>query len=241
MLPTPPPSPKPNEFCRPEDRVGQRPAEWLEITGVLGVGAYGVVYSAMDLQSNTPVAVKTLNKLGLEPRQQSFQQREISLHYRASAHPNVVSLHKILDTPDCTYVVLEYCPEGDLFSSIVEKGTYVGNDALAKSIFLQILDAVEFCHSQGIYHRDLKPENVLVTDDGRTAKLADFGLATTDPISTEYGCGSQFYMSYGMVPVSISEGSCIFPFFFLRSRFLTSSRVSTSSPSAICQLSLRTQ
>jgi serine/threonine protein kinase len=170
-------------------------SNWLEITGVLGVGAYGVVYTAVDLQTGTPYAVKALNKLGLEPRQQRFQQREIELHYRASFHENVVSLVKILETYDCTYVVLEYCPEGDLFSNITERGQYVGNDHMVRSIFLQILEAVNFCHMNGIYHRDLKPENILVTNGGSTVKLADFGLATTERITSDYGCGSTFYMS----------------------------------------------
>jgi serine/threonine protein kinase len=133
----------------------------------------------------------------LEPRQQKFQQREIQLHHRASAHPNVVSLVKILDSHDCTYVVIEYCPEGDLFTNITERGKFTGNDALAKRAFLQILDAVEYCHSIGVYHRDLKPENVLVTDQGMTCKLADFGLATADHITSDFGCGSTFYMSPG--------------------------------------------
>lgn len=195
MLPTPPASPTLNGVCAPEDRLGQILAGRLQLTGILGVGAYGVVYTAVDLQTNTPYAVKALNKLGLEPRQQRFQQREIQLHHQASAHPNVVSLVKIMDAPDCTYVVIEYCPEGDLFSNITEGGKYVGNDALAKRAFLQILDAVEYCHSIGIYHRDLKPENVLVTDNGMTCKLADFGLATNDHVTSDFGCGSTFYMS----------------------------------------------
>jgi len=152
----------------------------------------------VDLQTNIPYAVKALNKLGLEPRQRKFQQREIQLHYQASFHPNVVSLVKIMDSPDCTFVVLEYCPEGDLFTNITERNKYVGNDLLAKQIFLQILDAVEYCHSVGVYHRDLKPENILVTDHGLTVKLADFGLATADSITSDYGCGSTFYMSPGM-------------------------------------------
>jgi serine/threonine protein kinase len=167
------------------------------LNGILGVGAYGVVYTAVDIQTNIPYAVKALNKLGLEPRQRKFQQREIQLHHQASAHPNVVSLVKIMDSPDCTYVVMEYCPEGDLFSNITEQGKYLGNDALAKRAFLQILDAVEYCHSIGIYHRDLKPENILVTDQGMTCKLADFGLATSDHITSDFGCGSTFYMSPG--------------------------------------------
>lgn len=198
FLPTPPPSP-PIGLCAPEDRLGLLLADWLELTGILGVGAYGVVYTAIDIRTNVPYAVKVLNKVGLDPRQRRFQQREIQLHHEASHHPNVVSLIKIMDSVDCTYVVLEYCPEGDLFSSITEGGFYIGNDLLVKQAFLQILDAVEFCHSIGIYHRDLKPENILVTNRGRSIKLADFGLATRDEITSDFGCGSTFYMSPGKV------------------------------------------
>lgn len=159
------------------------------------MGAYGVVYTAVDIHTNIQYAVKALNKTGLDPRQRRFQQREIQLHHEASHHPNVVSLVKIMDSEDCTFVVLEYCPEGDLFTSITEGGYYVNNDRLVKHAFLQILDGVDFCHSLGIYHRDLKPENILVTDYGRTVKLADFGLATKEPITSDFGCGSTFYMS----------------------------------------------
>lgn len=199
MLSTPPQSPGPVSFCdAPESRLGLLLAHRLELTGILGVGAYGVVYSAIDIQTNIPYAVKALNKTGLDQRQREFQQREIKLHHMASNHPNVVSLVRIMDSVDCTFVVLEYCPDGDLFSNITERGQFVGNDFLAKRAFLQILDAVQFCHSIGIYHRDLKPENVLVTDHGMTVKLADFGLATTDYYTSDFGCGSTFYMSPGM-------------------------------------------
>jgi serine/threonine protein kinase len=202
MLLTPPPSPSPSPSngvapCKPEDRIGQVLANRLELTGILGTGAYGVVYTAIDLHTNVPFAVKALSKVGLDARQKRFQQREIRLHHEASHHPNVVSLVNILDAPDCTFVVIEFCPEGDLFTNITEQGRYVGNDFLARRVFLQILDAVEFCHSIGIYHRDLKPENILVTDFGQTVKLADFGLATTEDITSDFGCGSTFYMSPG--------------------------------------------
>jgi serine/threonine protein kinase len=159
-----------------------------------------VVYQAIDRLTNRPFAVKALPKAGSDPRQRRFQRREIALHNPASVHHNVVSLLRILESPDCTYVVMEYCPEGDLFSNITEHGRFVGDDQLAKHAFLQILDAVQYCHSIGIYHRDLKPENILVTDNGHTVKLADFGLATTDPITSDFGCGSTFYMSPGTFP-----------------------------------------
>jgi len=180
---------------RPEDRIGQLLAGRIELSGILGVGAYGVVYTAVDIFTCTPYAVKALSKVGLDARQRKFQQREISLHHRASGHPNIINLIKILDAPDCTYVIIEYCPEGDLFTNITERGHYVGNDILAKRVFLQLLDAVEYCHSLGIYHRDLKPENVLVAEHGTQVKLADFGLATTEAVTSDFGCGSTFYMS----------------------------------------------
>lgn len=195
MLLTPPPSPRPCGTSGSDERLGHILAGRIQLTEVLGVGAYGVVYKAVDIQTGIPFAVKALNKVGLEPRQMSFQEREIKLHHQVSRHNNVVSLIQIIDTPDCTFVILEFCPNGDLFSRITEQGFYIGNDALAKDAFLQILDAVEYCHSVGIYHRDLKPENILVSSDGVTLKLADFGLATQDYLTSDFGCGSTFYMS----------------------------------------------
>ncbi|KAI9775403.1 MAG: hypothetical protein M1835_005846, partial [Candelina submexicana] len=208
MLPTPPPSPSLFGICAPEDRLGHLLANRLELTGILGAGAYGVVYTAVDIHTNVLYAVKALNKIGLDPRQRKFQQREIQLHHLASHHPNVVSLVKIMDSVDCTFVVIEFCPEGDLFSNITERGHFIGNDYLAKRAFLQILDAVEFCHSIGIYHRDLKPENILVTDGGMTVKLADFGLATTEYLTSDFGCGSTFYMSPECQQASPKAFSC---------------------------------
>lgn len=199
MLPTPPASPKPSGSCSPEDLIGHILADTIELTGIIGVGAYGTVYKARDIVTDAQYAVKALNKVGLDARQRKFQDREIQLHYAASQHSNVVSLVKILDSPDYTYVVLEYCPEGDLFSKITDEGHYTSDDFKAKQVFLQVLSAVQHCHSRGIYHRDLKPENILVADQGWTVKLADFGLATQDRITSDFGCGSTFYMSPGML------------------------------------------
>lgn len=191
----------------PESRIDIFLGKSLQLKTILGTGAYGVVYSALDHYSLTWYAVKALNKYNpngepLDKRQRDFQSREIQLHYAASTHPNIVSMLKIVDDPECTYVILDYCPEGDLFSNITERGTYIGNDALVRIAFLQILDAVEHCHRLGIYHRDLKPENILVSNAGMNVLLADFGLATMDRESEDHGCGSTFYMSPGR-PCSI--------------------------------------
>ncbi|KAL1837694.1 hypothetical protein VTJ49DRAFT_3506 [Mycothermus thermophilus] len=203
FVPFHPPSPPPRAVTSvpaPEERIDRFVTSTLRLTGIVGTGAYGVVYSAVDVKTGARYAVKCLSKYNadgtpLDRRQAAFQTREIRLHHLASSHPNVVSILKIVDCPDCIYVVLEYCPEGDLFYNITERGQYVGKDDLAKKAFLQILDAVEHCHRLGIFHRDLKPENVLVSDNGETVKLADFGLATSSDRSEDYGCGSTFYMS----------------------------------------------
>ena len=203
MLPTPPPSPQttgfpsslPNEVTCPEDRIGWVLGDWLELLGVRGLGAYGAVYTAVDIRNNTPLAVKALTK-ARDSRQYQFQRREIELHHAVSHHPNVVSLYRIMETDDTVFVVLELCTGGDLFTNITEKHLYQDNDALIKHTFMQVCEAVDYCHEVGIYHRDLKPENVLVSSDG-SVKLADFGLATKDSISDDFGCGSTFYMSPG--------------------------------------------
>lgn len=214
-LPSPPPSPEPyadysqrqqlHEFNNTTWAPSYYPGDRLQFQKVLGSGAYGVVHLAQDASTGIQYAVKALNKFmpngsPLDQRQQQFQQTEMRLHYHVSEHPNIVSLLRIKDSSDHTYVIMDYCPEGDLFSNITEKGRYVGDDAAARDVFLQILDAVAYCHSRGVYHRDLKPENILVTQGGNQVKLADFGLATTEAYATEFGCGSTFYMSPGRTP-----------------------------------------
>lgn len=79
--------------------------------------------------------------------------------------------------------------------AVVERSRYIGDDNLITKVFLQLLDAVDHCHSMGVFHRDLKPENVLCAQNGERLVLADFGLATSERQSIDFGCGSAFYMS----------------------------------------------
>ncbi|OZJ02142.1 hypothetical protein BZG36_05229, partial [Bifiguratus adelaidae] len=159
-------------------------------------GAYGAVYLALDLPTRQQYAVKCLPKRHPHDiRHRTFQLRELRLHSLVSSHPNILTLHQILETSDCFWCVLEYAPDGDLFYHITELGAYVGCDEAIRRAFLQIVEAVGYCHVHGVYHRDLKPENILVTNGGRSLKLADFGLATSERKSRDYGCGSTFYFS----------------------------------------------
>ncbi|EIW78490.1 kinase-like protein, partial [Coniophora puteana RWD-64-598 SS2] len=171
----------------------------LELVEVLGVGGYGVVYRAVDVTDPAlpSYAVKCLvnNPAQSLSRQRQLHIREITLHRLASAHPNVVKLHRVLEEHPYTFIIMDFASDGDLFSQILHSCRYLGNNALIKHIFLQLLDAVEYCHSLGIYHRDLKPENVLCFDGGYRVGITDFGLATTDRFSEEFRTGSVYHMS----------------------------------------------
>ncbi|EKM56910.1 uncharacterized protein PHACADRAFT_183478 [Phanerochaete carnosa HHB-10118-sp] len=183
-----------------------------QLRKLLGSGTYGVVYGAIDLTTcNSPIsnsprkprryAIKVLRKDALSSSAAQRLRREVAAHRRMSDHPNVVPLHDSFEDKEFVYIVLDYCPGGDLFGKIVDEKLYFKNDALVKSVFLQLLDAVEACHMSGIYHRDLKPENILANEDGTQIYLADFGLASGSKVSTTFGCGSSYYMS----PVCLAE------------------------------------
>lgn len=173
----------------------------LELADILGVGGYGVVYRAVDIRSSIPrsYAVKCLTHSQADrAARRQFHIREIALHQIASAHPGVVTLHRVVEDYNLTYIIMDYAPDHDLFTQILNECRYLGDDALIKHVFLQLLDAVEYCHSLGIYHRDLKPENVLCFDGGFRIAITDFGLATTDKVSDEFRTGSVYHMSPGM-------------------------------------------
>ncbi len=173
----------------------------LELVEVLGYGGYGIVYRAIDTYTSHPTsyAVKCLphSQKRSAARQRQLHIREITLHQLASAHPGVVTLHRVIEDYQYTWIVMDYCSDGDLFTQILHNRRYLGQNELIKEVFLQLLDAVEYCHSLNIYHRDLKPENVLCFDDGLRLAITDFGLATTDRMSTEFRTGSVYHMSPG--------------------------------------------
>ncbi|TFK67732.1 hypothetical protein BDN72DRAFT_898705 [Pluteus cervinus] len=195
------PQPAPATVANPHPPVGTLIDNGaLELVEILGVGGYGVAYRAVDTRSLLPktYAVKCLAQYTTSPqgvtRRQSHMQ-EVALHQLASAHPNVVKIYRVLEEFNYTFLVMEFAPDGDLFSQILTECRYLGNDALIKHVFMQLIDAVEYCHSLGIYHRDLKPENVLCFDKGHRVAVTDFGLATTEKLSEEFRTGSIYHMS----------------------------------------------
>lgn len=191
---------------------------YIELLSVIGTGAYGVVYLALDGRYRQPDgqptlrAVKCLRRYGLDERQRHFQRREIALHRLASGHPSIITMNRLLEEGDWVYMVMDYGDEGDLFAMIIDKQRvcrfrlsfipvlstdvqYVGYNELVRSVFLQLVDGVRHLHHLGIAHRDIKPENIVCSEDGTRVRICDFGLATSETTSNEFGCGSTFYIA----------------------------------------------
>jgi serine/threonine protein kinase len=133
-----------------------------------------VVYKAFDSRTQLWYAVKALNKTSAHLRE---YKESICAHYKASAHPNIIPLKKIVDSDRYLYTVMPYYPEGDLFDSITQSRRTFDDDSI-RNTFLQLLDAVEHCHHLGVYHMDLKTEHILVS--GNQILLAGFDLSRTE-------------------------------------------------------------
>ncbi|KAI7886853.1 kinase-like domain-containing protein [Mucor mucedo] len=158
----------------------------IELVSIIGTGAYGVVYLGRYIFTNRYYAVKCV--------QDTFiTQNEINMHSVLSGHSNILSLEKVVKEQNAVFIIMEYATHGDLFTSITSHDI-IGKTKVIRHLFLQILDAVQHCHHNLIAHRDLKPENILLLSNHRV-KLADFGLTTSQSISTEFNCGSSFYFS----------------------------------------------
>ncbi|KAI8384552.1 kinase-like domain-containing protein [Radiomyces spectabilis] len=167
----------------------------------LGHGSYGCLFLGQSLRNNEYVAVKVLSKQGLDHQQLQLQQLEIDIQ-SSLKHPYLLGLHNVIQDDKYVYMVMDVCDQGDLFDYVIrdQESNKVRNEAFVKKAFMQILEGIEYMHAHGIYHRDLKLENILLKDEGEdtedlVCKVADFGLATRERYSMEFGCGSTTYLA----------------------------------------------
>ncbi|KAI0689209.1 kinase-like domain-containing protein [Cerioporus squamosus] len=174
--------------------------KYYELVQMLGSGSFGVVYKAVDTRESPDSdsrhrAIKIVRKAGRSPKELAVIRREVALHSVVAGHPSIVTIHDAFDDDEYFYIILDYCPGGDLFDHVVDKDTYINNDELLRKAFVSLIDAVQYCHEHKIAHRDLKPENVLASEDGSKVFLADFGLATVKRMIDEHGSGTSIYMA----------------------------------------------
>ncbi|KAF8525343.1 kinase-like domain-containing protein [Gautieria morchelliformis] len=184
--------------CVPNHLAGKRVGDnRIELVSLLGEGSYGAVYRALLHRGRARrpkhCAVKVI-RTALDECTFTRQHQELEIHRRVSDGAGIVTLYETFYEGHYQYMVMKLCPDRDL-GYWIRRNLYLGNDTRIKNIFTQVLDAIDYCHSYGVFHRDIKPENILLCDGGRKALLSDFGLATGNCISTETRTGSPLYMS----------------------------------------------
>ncbi|KAJ6839305.1 CBL-interacting protein kinase 2-like [Iris pallida] len=167
-----------------------------EMGRLLGQGTFAKVYYGRNLKTSQCVAIKVIDKekvlkVGLIDQ----IKREISV-MRLVQHPHVVQLYEVMASKTKIYFGLEYIKGGELFNKVA-KGKL--KEELARKYFQQLISAVDFCHSRGVYHRDLKPENLLL-DDNEDLKVSDFGLSALAESKKQDGllhttCGTPAYVA----------------------------------------------
>lgn len=167
-----------------------------EVGKLLGHGTFAKVYHARNVKTNESVAIKVIDKEKiLKGGLIAHIKREISI-LRRVRHPNIVQLFEVMATKSKIYFVMEYVRGGELFNKVA-KGRL--KEDIARKYFQQLISAVAFCHSRGVYHRDLKPENLLLDDNG-DLKVSDFGLSAVSDQIRQDGlfhtfCGTPAYVA----------------------------------------------
>jgi len=170
----------------------------FQLRSVLGKGASGTVYFALDTFSGNDVALKVLdpdvvNSPDFDRTNIVQFMNEASLVGKLS-HPHIVSILEASVSEDSGYIALEYVPGGNL-SQYVKPENLLSPENVIQIAF-KSCGALDYAFRQGIVHRDIKPANIMVVS-GTNIKVADFGAAYLHKASEPQiaGIGSPLYMS----------------------------------------------
>ena len=140
----------------------------------LGHGGFGSVYLASERPSNRRVAIKCIwkNHFSDTKKKQKIIS-EIEIH-RSLQHRHVVEFYAVFQDAEYVYLLLEYCPGGNVLESLKRSPPF--SESRAADITRQVLDALVYLHKVGVVHHDIKLQNFLIDASGGV-KLCDFGLS----------------------------------------------------------------
>jgi predicted ATPase len=171
--------------------LGRRFAD-LDVLELLGIGGAAEVYRAID-PNRGEVAVKVLSQ-NAEPEmvQRFLREGQTMVTLR---HPHIILVHKMGESQGTRFIVMELAGGGSLRDKL-QRGPLPWHQAV--EITIQLAQALQYAHDQGIYHRDIKPGNIMF-DSAGAAKVMDFGLAHVSdaPSMTRTGTvmGTVLYLS----------------------------------------------
>ncbi|CAL3966291.1 unnamed protein product [Diplocarpon coronariae] len=145
--------------------------------GILGKGAFAVVYKFTEKFSGMPYAAKELEKRRFMKNGILDEKVDNEMKImRRIKHPHVVQYIEHVDWEDYLYIIMEFVPGGDLGTLIAKQGHLQELDV--KTMAKQLLSALKYLHDGGITHRDVKPDNILISSRNPFhVKLTDFGLS----------------------------------------------------------------
>jgi len=200
-----------------------------EIQSILGKGAMGIVYKALDPDIDRQVAIKTIrfDLASEETDNEEIMQRFIREAQAAGklTHPNIITIFDVGREKDLTYIVMQYI-EGPSLQRLIAHGEKFTVPEVTK-LMEQVCSGLDFAHQHGIVHRDIKPGNILL-DKNRRPYICDFGVARVDTSTlTQSGTavGTPSYMSPEQVMgKKVDKRSDIFSVGCILYEFLTGRR-----------------
>ena len=159
-----------------------------EIIKKIGDGGMAFVYKAKDILLNRIVAVKVLRPEFVDDDEFLGKFKREAEAVASLSHPNIVNVYDVGEEGKVHYIVMEYVDGQNLKEIIKNEGTL--DEYTALDITKQIAKALGAAHKKGIIHRDIKPHNILISNEGRVVKVADFGIAKAVSNSTMTNVGS---------------------------------------------------
>lgn len=170
-----------------------------KITSILGKGAMGIVYRALDPDINREVAVKTIrfDLVSEEDDREEMMERFMREAQAAGklTHPNIITIYDVGREKEMTYIVMQLI-EGKSLQKVISSGEKISTQEVIQ-LMDQLCKGLDYAHDNGIIHRDIKPANILLDKEGKPF-IVDFGVARLETSTlTQAGTtlGTPSYMS----------------------------------------------